>query len=308
MKRRPAAAGEAPRLAFCPFCPGHEEKTPQAVWEKKDGGSVPWAVRVVPNKFPALDSSLSPAPATAGIYDRMSGFGVHEVVIESPEHMIDFPSFSLDHAEKVVAAWVDRYRRIAADQRVRYILLFRNRGAEAGASLVHPHSQIIALPIIPKLVMEEIDGARKYYEWKERCVFCDILRDEQSQGARVIAETRGYAAFAPYASRFPYEMWLLPKRHAAHFHELAGREREFAGLLRDVLTLLDARLDRPPYNLLIHSTPCHEGELAHYHWHMEIVPRLTRIAGFEWGTGFYVNPVLPEDAVRDLVQARKDET
>ena len=285
---------------FCPFCPGHEEKTPPAVLIKETQSSRPWAVRVVPNKFPALDSSSLSVLTTIGIYDRMSGFGIHEVIIETPSHTTSFPDLELEHATEVVRAWKERYKDTSKDPRIRYILLFRNRGGEAGATLAHPHSQLIALPIIPRLVMEELDGSQKYYEWKERCVFCDMIRDEELQGLRIITSNDNFVAFAPYASRFAYETWILPRKHQSHFADVEGQEDQLASILKDVLGQLDQALDFPAYNLLIHSAPCDEGDLVHYHWHIEIMPRLTRIAGFEWGTGFYLNPVLPEDAARTL--------
>lgn len=299
---------------FCPFCPGHESKTPPAVLTIGSGGEIDrpdaggrsprdWRVRVVPNKFPALGREGIPQLTTSGIYDRMGGFGVHDIIVESPEHAGAFAGYSANHAESVVKAWANRYEDIARDPRVRYVLLFRNRGGEAGASLAHPHSQIIGLPVVPKLVIEEIEGARRYYEWKERCVFCDIISDEVDQGARIVSESPEFLAIAPYASRFAYEIWILPRRHRAHFSGVVGLERELGALLRDVLGRLDHLLDSPPYNFIIHSAPCHESELTHYHWHIEIMPRLTRIAGFEWGTGFYVNPIPPEEAAAALKRA-----
>lgn len=290
---------------FCPFCPGNEGKTPPELMAVRGPGTHEngpgWRVRVVPNKFPVLDPQLSPSPSTEGIYDKMGGFGVHEVVIESPDHAADLSTISLEHAVEVVLAWHARIRAICADSRVRSIVLFRNRGAAAGASLAHPHTQIIGLPIIPKLVMEEIQWARRYYEWKERCVFCDMVRDEQTQGVRVVRETPHYLAFAPYASRFAYETWVVPRRHRAHFKDANdGELKELAALLRDVARRLSTALDAPPYNLLLHTAPSPEGETPHYHWHIEIMPRLTRVAGFEWGTGFYVNPVMPESAAQAL--------
>ncbi len=296
--------------SFCPFCPGNESKTPHEVYASRPEGSPAdssrWRVRVVPNKFPVLDPSLSPSPATDGIYDKMGGYGVHEVVIETPDHSADFSSLPSEHAAEVVMAWHRRIRAIGADPRVKSVLLFRNRGAEAGASLAHPHTQIIALPIVPKLVMEEIQWARRYYEWKERCVFCDMMHDERTQGVRVIRETPHFLAFAPYASRFAYETWIVPRRHRAHFRDATdGELKELAMLLRDVTRRIAVALEDPPYNLLLHTAPCPEGDSPHYHWHLEIMPRLTRVAGFEWGTGFYVNPIMPEDAARSLVDAAR---
>ncbi len=300
-RHRPRRNAAEPR-GFCPFCAGHESKTPgETLVVHREGR---WRVRVVPNKFPALDPAASPAPSTRGLYDAAGGFGLHEVVIESPDHGEDFGDFSPEHAGDVVAAWQSRMAEIGKDPRVRYIMLFRNCGPEAGASLEHPHSQIIALPIFPRLVMQEIDFARRYFEWKDRCVFCDLVHEELTQGVRIIAESARFASFSPYAARFPYEIWIVPKRHEGHFARMTAEDRaDFARVLRDTLRRLDLALDRPPFNLILHTTPCQEGDISHYHWHVEIMPRLTRVAGFEWGTGFYLNPVLPEDAVARLAAA-----
>lgn len=308
LRAQPDTAPPSPFHSFCPFCVGNESKTPpESLAFRPEGAkanSSPWRVRVVANKFPVLDSHLPPSPATLGIYDSLGGFGVHEVVIETPNHTADFSTLPQEHAAEVVMAWRSRIRTIGEDPRIKSVLLFRNRGAEAGASLAHPHSQIIGLPIVPKLLMEEITYAHRYYEWKERCVFCDILHDELRQGVRIIKDSPHFVAFAPYASRFAYEMCIVPKRHRAHFREASdGELKELASVLRDVIGRLNGVLDNPPYNLLMHSAPCPEGDTPHYHWHIEIMPRLTRVAGFEWGTGFYVNPVMPEDAVRALERA-----
>lgn len=302
------ATGDAGRRGFCPFCAGNEAKTPHEVHADRPAGgpadSGRWRVRVVPNKFPALDPTATPAPSTVGLYDRIGGFGIHEVVIESPLHEADFPSFDQAQSLAVVKAWQARTAAIRQNPSVRYIMLFRNRGSEAGASLEHPHSQLIALPILPRLVMTEIAAARRYYEWKERCVFCDIVNDELAQGVRIIAETPALVAIAPYASRFPYEMWILPRRHSAHFHDASPTEiADLAAMLRDLLYRLDRILPAPPYNLILHTAPCQEGDCTHYHWHVEIMPRLVKVAGFEWGTGFYLNPILPEEAAARLAVA-----
>lgn len=301
-QKAPAARADA--RDFCPFCPGNESNTPPEVFVLPASGE--WNVRVVPNRFPVLDPSLRPDPSTQGIYDKVAGFGVHEIVIETSDHHTDFANLTPENAENVVAAWLNRMIAISQDSRIRYIMLFRNHGAEAGATLTHPHSQLIGLPIVPKLVMEEIASSLRYYQWKERCVFCDMIRDEISQGVRVINETENFIVFAPYAARFPYEMWLLPKSHRAHFQDTTiPLRKELAGLLRDALIRIDLVLNSPPFNLLLHTTPCQEGETSHYHWHIEIMPRLTRVAGFESGTGFHLNPVLPEDAARALSGVRR---
>jgi len=191
------------------------------------------------------------------------------------------------------------------DKRFRYVLIFKNHGEAAGASLEHPHSQLIALPIVPKRVREEVDSSRHYYYDKERCIFCDMIRQELDSGVRVIGETQLFVTLAPYAPRFPFEMWILPKQHSSSFEN--NQAPLYAGLakvLKDNLVRLDAVLDRPAYNLMIHTSPIGEEVNEHYHWHIEIIPKLTKVAGFEWGTGFYICPTSPEESARFIREAQ----
>jgi UDPglucose--hexose-1-phosphate uridylyltransferase len=191
------------------------------------------------------------------------------------------------------------------DKRFRYILIFKNQGEAAGASLEHPHSQLIALPIVPKNVREEVDSSRHYYYEKERCIFCDMIRQEMESGVRVISQTELFVTLAPYAPRFPFEMWILPKQHASSFEN--NQTPIYVGLakvLQDNLARLDAVLDRPAYNMMIHTSPIGEETNEHYHWHIEIIPKLTKVAGFEWGTGFYICPTPPEESARFIREAQ----
>jgi UDPglucose--hexose-1-phosphate uridylyltransferase len=201
----------------------------------------------------------------------------------------------------VLWAFRERMLDLKRDFRLRYILVFKNHGAAAGATLAHPHSQLIALPIVPDFVRDEIDGARRHYAVKERCVFCDIVHDEIRDGRRLIEENADVVALAPYAPRFAFETWILPKRHGSRFEEAErGEYQSLARLLKSVLRRLDRALETPPYNLIIHTSPFSEDVSDIYHWHLEIMPKLTRVAGFEWGTGFYINPTSPEEAARVL--------
>jgi UDPglucose--hexose-1-phosphate uridylyltransferase len=201
-------------------------------------------------------------------------------------------------------AYKERIIDLKKDRRFRYILLFRNHGEGAGASLEHPHSQLIALPVVPKRVQEEVDGARQYYSFKERCIFCDIILEERRAGARLVTETELFAVIEPYAARFPFETWILPKRHSSHFEDTdAGTLAELGRMLRNTIRKIEKVLERPAYNFMLHTAPLQEGPLAYYHWHMEIIPRLTKVAGFEWGSGFYINPTPPEESARFLREA-----
>jgi UDPglucose--hexose-1-phosphate uridylyltransferase len=289
----------------CPFCPGREALTPSEVLSYRQNGGPPngpgWTVRVVPNKFPALQVEGTLDREGEGLFDRMNGVGAHEVIIETPDHDRTLASMAELEIERVLSAYRDRIQDLKQDRRLRHILIFKNHGAPAGATLEHTHSQLIALPIVPDFLREELDGARAHFAAKERCVYCDIVRQELREGTRVIQENADLVALAPYAPRFAFETWLLPKRHAARFEDAPRHEYEsLARLLRSVLQRMDRALERPSYNLIIHTAPFSSGIEDVFHWHVEIMPKLTRVAGFEWGTGFYINPTSPEEAARVL--------
>jgi UDPglucose--hexose-1-phosphate uridylyltransferase len=289
----------------CPFCPGNEALTPPEVLSYRQNGGAPngpgWNVRVVPNKFPALQVEGTLDREGEGMFDRMNGIGAHEVIIETPNHDRTLATLSEPEIERVLWAYRERILDLKQDRRLRYILIFKNHGAAAGATLEHTHSQLIALPIVPDFVREEIDGARRHYRAKERCVFCDIVKQEVVDGRRLIQENADVVALAPYAPRFAFETWLLPKRHGARFEEAPRHETEsLARLLKATLQRIDRALESPAYNVILHTAPFSEDTADIFHWHLEIMPKLTRVAGFEWGTGFYINPTSPEEAARVL--------
>jgi UDPglucose--hexose-1-phosphate uridylyltransferase len=290
--------------ALCPFCEGHEDKTPPEILAYRNGtpaNTRGWEVRVVPNKFPALRVEGTLDREGEGLFDRMNGIGAHEVIIETPDHMATLATMSEQAIERVFWAWRDRVLDLKHDFRLRYIVIFKNHGASAGASLEHAHSQLIALPIVPREMSEELEGSRLHFQRKERCVFCDIIRQELKDGARVIAESADFVAIAPYAPRFPFETWLLPKRHAARFEDASRNEYgSLARILKNLLQRMNQTLLAPPYNLIVHSSPLPDDTSQFYHWHLEVMPKLTRVAGFEWGTGFYINPTGPEEAAEVL--------
>ncbi len=293
---------------FCPFCYGNETKTPPEVLvygRNGSGANTPgWSVRVVPNKFPALGIEGDLNREGEGLFDRMNGIGAHEVIVETPDHRSTLATLPNQAVESVLYAYRDRVLDLKKDRRFRYILIFKNHGEAAGASLEHTHSQLIALPIVPKRVLEEVDGAKHYYEAKERCIFCDMIRQEVESSVRMIAENDHCVALAPYAPRFPFETWLLPKQHSSAFELQDGvAYASTAALLRDLLRRIDAVLDHPAYNYVLHSSPLGEETNDHYHWHIEMMPKLTKVAGFEWGTGFYINPSPPEESARFLREA-----
>jgi UDPglucose--hexose-1-phosphate uridylyltransferase len=293
---------------YCPFCPGHEELTPSEVLAFRNG-SAPngpgWDLRVVPNKFPALQVEGTLDREGEGLFDRMNGIGAHEVVIENPDHAKTLASMTEPEIERILWAFRERILDLKRDRRFRYILVFKNHGAAAGASLEHSHSQLIALPIVPDFVREELDGARQHFAAKERCVFCDIVRQEIAADRRIIQEDADVVAISPYAPRFPFETWILPRRHGARYEDAPRNEYEgLARMLKSVLARMNRTLESPAYNLIIHSSPFTEETTDYYHWHVELMPKLTRTAGFEWGTGFYINPTSPEEATEVLRNAR----
>ena len=295
---------ESPRES-CPFCPGNERFTPDEVMAARDAGAGAngpgWSTRVVPNKFPALQIEGGLDRRGEGMYDRMNGIGAHEVVIESPDHSAELSDLSLPEIERVLRAYRDRILDLKNDLRFRYILVFKNHGEAAGASLAHGHTQLIATPIIPNVVAEELEGSLQHFRRKERCVFCDIVEQELRDGARIVTRNEEFLSFEPFAPRFPFETWLLPRRHVSSFEETdPSAFPALAATLQETLRRLRRALNRPSYNFLIHSAPCAETRLPHYHWHMEIMPKLTRVAGFEWGTGFYINSTPPEEAAAYL--------
>ncbi len=289
----------------CPFCAGREGMTPPEVLAYRPGGGAAntpgWELRVVPNKFPALQVEGTVDRTGDGMFDRMSGIGAHEVIIETPDHDRPLALQSEIEIERVLWACRERMLDLKRDFRLKYILVFKNHGAAAGATLEHPHSQLIALPLVPDFVREEIEGARRHFAAKERCVFCDIIHQELRDDRRVVQENADTIAIAPYASRFPFETWILPKRHGARFEEAPRHEYEsLARLLKAVLLRLNRALEMPPFNLAIHTSPFADDVAEAYHWHIEIMPKLTRVTGFEGGTGFYINPTPPEEAAQVL--------
>jgi UDPglucose--hexose-1-phosphate uridylyltransferase len=296
---------------FCPFCYGNENRTPPEILAYRPNAngtpvkdSQGWTVRVVPNKFPALGVEGTLLRQAEGMFDKMTGIGAHEVIIETPDHDASLATLSERRIEDVLWAFRDRIVDLKQDRRLKYILIFKNHGQQAGATLEHPHAQLIALPIVPKHAAEEIEGARTYYHMKERCIYCDIARQELEQPIRVVGDNEEILTVAPFAPRFPFETWILPKRHESAFENSSSKVFEaLARALKQLLMRADVVLDRPAYNLVLHTSPLQEGSTEFYHWHIEFMPKLTKTAGFEWGTGFYINPTPPEESAKYLREA-----
>jgi len=289
------------RGGFCPFCEGNEDKTPDEIIAYRNPGSQAnrkgWRVRVVPNKFPALEIEGDLNKRGEGIYDMMRGVGAHEVIIECPEHLVSTADLTEEQLREVLWVYRDRLVDLKKDPRLVYGMVFKNVGAAAGATLEHSHSQLIVTPIVPINVWEEMTGSLEFYNYRGRCVYCDMIQQELATEKRIVQDSPGFVAFCPFASRFPFETWVLPKPHSSHYENIQKNGvDELAGVLRQVIARIEAALDQPAYNYIIHTAPFDTQELAHYHWHIEITPSLTKPAGFEWGTGFYINPVPPEEA------------
>ena len=287
---------------FCPFCEGNEEKTPPELFALRDNGSAAdrpgWRVRVVPNRFPALNPQAPLEEHSGPFATSMSGFGFHEVIIDTPRHVQSLSELQPAGVRDLLGVYRKRLNALRSDGRVAYAMLFKNAGAAAGATIEHSHTQLIGMPVTPPVVRGELAHCAEFAGRNGgACLFCRIMEQEMEARARVICERPHFLALAPFASRFPFETWVLPKRHFAHFEEQPpDTYADLAEMLCALLKRLDAALDQPAYNILLHTSPFGKEASPNYHWHMEIIPSVTRVAGFEWGTGFYINPVAPESA------------
>lgn len=299
---------EFTQAEMCQFCYGREYQTPPEVDVIRPSHTAPntqgWSVRVVPNRFPALRIEGNLDRRGIGIFDLSNGIGAHEVVIESPDHFKSMADFTEQEALNVIKKYQSRYLSLARDRRFKYIMIFKNFGESAGASLEHPHTQIIALPMVPKYVLEEIEGAQHYHEFRGRCVFCDMMRQEYEDENRIIVENIHFLAFCPFVPRFSFECWIVPKKHVPDFGSLLEEEQVHLGaILREVLLRMKVSLSNPAYNYYLHTAPVNYDGQESYHWHIEIVPNVARVAGFEWGTGFYIVKTRPSLAAKFLREA-----
>lgn len=289
----------------CPFCWGHEQQTPPAVLELRDPATDRWRVRVIPNKFPALEYLTTEEQADwRGItHESTPALGSHEVIIESPDHRSSITSLSVEHYADVLAAYQQRiaYWKAQTTFAANFALPFKNSGPAAGASLEHLHSQLTVLPFVPPLVEEELRGAERHFAEHDACIYCQLIDRELAAETRIVEESEDFVAFCPFASRFPLETWIVPKRHASHFEETpASHHVELARLLRNWVMRLETLSEGFAYNYFLHSAPLDRLELNDYHWHIEIAPRLATLAGFELGGGIHINPLAPETAAARL--------
>jgi UDPglucose--hexose-1-phosphate uridylyltransferase len=289
----------------CPFCPGNEAQLPGIVAEAAAHGVPGWRLRVVPNKFPAVLSK--PPPVAGADHQARTARGVHEVIIESPWHDAELAAMSADELNAVVGVYRGRSRILLEQDGIAAAILFRNHGRQAGASLAHPHAQIIALDIVPPKIAAAVEWGKRYHSEHGRCAQCEELAVESKSGERIVDENDAFVALAPYAAEHPFELWLAPKRHQASFTELADAALgDFAALLGRTLRRLRAALNDPPYNFVVDSAP--KGELAapYWHWRLRIVPDIATWGGFELGAGLPINQSRPEDDARLLRAAQAE--
>jgi UDPglucose--hexose-1-phosphate uridylyltransferase len=300
----------------CPFCPGNEAESGHTIVafppvENGDPQTPPiaiWGLRVIPNRLPVLRTEMTLEREGIGMFDRISGVGAHEIIIDSPHHDHALHEFPLPQTRLMFSAWRDRLNDLRRDSRLRYISIFRNQGRRAGARISHPHSQLIATPAIPPNIRNELAGAKEYFEYKERCVFCDLIDQEREEKIRLVTQNRGFLAFCPFASRNPFEIWIVPRVHAHDYGTIREDQLlDLSEIITQVVTTVALALADPDVNLVLKSTPYPLRRGAKwmtleedYHWHLEVIPRIARPTGYEWTTGMFVNPTPPEEAAAYL--------
>lgn len=288
---------EQATTSSCPFCPGNEAATPGESFVLSKKGGRGWSVRVVPNKFAALTPGDTTDHQQSGtFYREMEGVGAHEVIIETPEHDQTIALMPESQIFDVLKAYQNRYRSLRGQSWAKLLLIFRNHGEAAGTSITHPHSQLIATPVVPKNIRRKYEVATAYYDDTDRCLYCDVVEAEIAADLRVLLETDGFVVFHPFASRSPFETWIAPKRHQASFGQVPEKDfPELARVLKSTLGALHQALEDPDYNYIIHSAPVEDEAKSYYLWHIQIIPRLTKAAGFELGSGMSINTALPEE-------------
>jgi len=295
---------EAPSRDHCPFCPGREGETPPEIFATREKGTKPnapgWQVRVVPDRYPLFRIEGELNKRAYGMYDLMNGIGAHEVVIETPEHVQHWGTMAETQLALVLRAYRERMLDLRKDGRFKQIIVVKNHGASP-LVISHQHSHIVAFPVVPKRIDEELRGTFNYFQFHERCIYCDIIGEEMKRGERAFLETERFLAFTPFASRYPFEVWVIPKGHSPDFGQIEDLElSDLAGLMRKVFFSIKKALNDPFFSFALHSTPLQEQFRPQYHWHFEIRPRVGYTLGFEWATGFFINTTPPEEAAARL--------
>jgi len=306
---RPALEAEATEAKngnpLCPFCPGHEAETLPEIAATRSADTNPdspgWRVRVVPNKYPALRSDASEMEGLGPLFGRRAGKGHHEVIIEGEDHTRSVSELAPDRMREVVSAYRERFRALSTVAGLESAVLIKNVGVEAGASIEHSHSQLIATPLLPPTLELEMRSAAEWRRQGRGCIWCSIIEEERARQERVVFEQGGLIALCPWASRFPYETWILPRTHASHFESASDEDIvDLAACIQKLVHAVEACLHRPPYNYVVHSAPFPTEASPEYHWRLSLLPRITHAAGYEQATGLYINPLLPEVAAADL--------
>jgi UDPglucose--hexose-1-phosphate uridylyltransferase len=304
------AAPDVPSfLASCPFCPGNEIQAPLDVLRYPANTGEPWAVRVIPNKFAALSSEIQPHRSLQRLRRCMEGFGFHEVIIDSPDHSASMAFMSDAHVAKILTVFKERYNALSADRRVSHVTIFKNHGADAGASMQHPHSQLIATPVVPSQVRHRLHEALRHYDDAGECMYCYMVEREVEDQLRIVLKSEHFVAMEVFASATPFATHIFPLRHMASFGEITDTEiADLAGVLRTLLAKLYVGLANPDLNFTVRSGPSGYVGARHFHWYVSVIPRLTRVAGFELGSGMFINTVLPESAAEFLRNVSVEKT
>ncbi|MDP8265777.1 MAG: galactose-1-phosphate uridylyltransferase [Candidatus Aceula meridiana] len=305
---------ETPEESCC-FCEGRESETPKEICAVRKKGtkkdSPGWQVRVVADKNPILKAFVDLSRTTHGLYQKLNGRGAHEVIVESPKHISNMADLSLKQIELVINTYAERINDLENDQRIKYVLAHKNfRWTRDNQNINHSYSEIIATPVVPMRIKEELRGAKKYFDYHERCLYCDLVAQELESNQRVVSDDEHFLTVVPFASRFPFETWIIPKDHHSQFPKgIKGKEKYLAKAFKEILLKMKIGLNNPAYHFVVHSAPFlrkNPGEVKYqtiaedYHWHIEVTPRLTQAAGFEKGTGFYICPIPPEAAAEYL--------
>ncbi len=296
---------ESPTGSTCMLCSGEEDAEEiQALYDESGN----WIAKVLRNSESVFTPEGDLGRRGVGMYDIMNSFGQTEVVIESPNHDLAPEDLGREQMRNIINIFHQRMIELEKDDRIRYVMIHKNCGIPSGDLCGHPHSLITAIPVIPKRIKEELDGAKHYYEYKERCIFCDILREEERLGERVILNTEHFFVFCPFAARFPFEFWILPRKHNCSFRDINEEEkRDLADVMTVMFRKLRKLLNNPPYNYILHTAPSRIPRRAQwhtlgedFHWHIEVMPRIRRLTGFELGSGMYILSTSPEDATKYL--------
>lgn len=282
-------------LTTCPFCPGNERRTPMEHFRLSENGS--WRIRVVANRYPALAAEGDRKRTIESFKRSVTGVGRHEIIIESPSHNLNIPSFDLKHIEELIQIYKGRFIEAHSDPRVEHVIIFKNHGEGAGTSLEHPHTQLVAVPVVPIQFRDRVQSMMYFFDDTGECLLCSIIKKEREEKVRVILETEHFITFIPYAALSPFHTWIFPKRHSASFSEITEDEiNEMAYHIKTLLAKFQSGLEDPDYNYVIRSSRPSDAANEYCHWYMSVVPRITKAAGFELGSGMYINTALPEES------------